>query len=196
VCPFKAAIDAGAAVIMPYYSIPKGITKEPMGNAFNREIITDLLRGKLGFKGVVNSDSGVTTNMARGVEDLTAEQRYRKAIEAGTDIFSHDSTPEYVVNLVRKGEVPESRVDESVRRMLRIRFALGIFENPYADQDHAARTVNNAEFRKKALSAQRKSIVVLANGKNILPTSSPRSPETPQRSSRTSASRTRPCSTS
>ena len=167
--PFKAAIDAGAAIIMPYYSIPQGITKEQVGNAFNREIITDLLRGKLGFKGVVNSDSGVTTNMVWGVEDLTVEQRYRKAIEAGTDIFSNDSTPEYVVNLVRKGEVPESRIDESVRRMLRIRFALGIFENPYADPEHAVRTVNNAEFRKKALTAQRKSIVVLANGKNILP---------------------------
>ena len=167
--PFKAAIDAGVAVIMPYYSIPKGITKEQVGNAFNREIITGLLRGKLGFTGVVNSDSGVTTNMVWGVENLTVDQRYRKAIEAGTDLFSNDSTPEYVVNLVRKGEVPESRIDESVRRMLRIRFALGIFENPYADPEHAARTVNNAEFRKTALTAQRKSIVVLANRKNILP---------------------------
>jgi beta-glucosidase len=167
--PFKAAIDAGAAAIMPYYSIPKDITKEQVGNAFNREIITDLLRGRLGFTGVVNSDSGITTSMAWGVEDLTVEQRYRKAIEAGTDIFSNDSTPEYVVNLVRRGEVPESRIDESVRRMLRIRFALGIFENPYADPENAARTVNNAEFQKKARTAQRKSIVVLANGKHILP---------------------------
>jgi beta-glucosidase len=167
--PFKAAIDAGAAIIMPYYSIPKGITKEEVGNAFNREIITDLLRGRLAFTGVVNSDSGITTSMAWGVEGLTVEQRYRRAIEAGTDIFSNDTTPEYVVNLVRNGEVPERRIDESVRRMLRIRFALGIFENPYADPEHAANVVNNAEFRTKALTAQRKSIVVLTNGKNILP---------------------------
>jgi len=167
--PFKAAIDAGAAAIMPYYSIPKGITKEQVGNAFNREIITGLLRERLGFTGVVNSDSGITTNMVWGVEDLTVEQRYRKAIESGTDIFSNDATPEYVVNLVRKGEVAESRVDESVRRMLRVRFALGIFENPYTDPEGAARTVNNADFQQKALAAQRKSIVVLANGKSVLP---------------------------
>jgi beta-glucosidase len=167
--PFKAAIDAGAMEIMPYYSIPKGITKDPVGNAFNREIITDLLRGKLGFKGVVNSDSGITTSMVWGVEQLTVEQRYRKAIEAGTDIFSNDATPEYVVSLVRKGDVPESRVDESARRILRVRFALGIFENPYADPEAAERTVRSPEFERKALDAQRKSVVLLSNGKGVLP---------------------------
>ncbi len=167
--PFKAAIDAGAAEIMPYYSIPKGITRDQVGNAFNREIITDLLRGKLGFTGVVNSDSGITTSMAWGVENLTVEQRYKKAIEAGTDIFSNDATPEYVVNNVRNGELSESRIDESVRRILRVRFALGIFENPYADPDVAERTVRNADFEKKALTAQRKSIVLLTNGNGVLP---------------------------
>jgi beta-glucosidase len=167
--PFKAAIDAGAAAIMPYYSIPKGITKDQVGNAFSREIITDLLRKKLGFTGVVNSDSGITTAMAWGVENLTVEQRYRKAIEAGTDIFSNDATPEHVVNNVRSGALSESRVDESARRILRVRFALGIFENPYADPDAAERTVRNAEFEKKALAAQRQSIVLLANGKGALP---------------------------
>jgi beta-glucosidase len=167
--PFKAAIDAGAAAIMPYYSIPKGITKDQVGNAFNREIVTDLLRGKLRFKGVVNSDSGITTSMAWGVESLTVEQRYKKAIEAGTDIFSNDATPEYVVNNVRKGEVSERRVDESVRRILRVRFALGIFENPYADPDVAERTVRKPEFETKALAAQRKSIVLLTNENGVLP---------------------------
>jgi len=161
--PFKAAIDAGAAAIMPYYSIPQGITNDQAGNAFNREIITGLLRGKLGFKGVVNSDSGITTSMVWGVEDLTVEQRYRKAIDAGTDLFSNDATPEFVVNLVRKGEVSEQRVNESARRILRVRFALGIFENPYADPDAAERTVRNRGFEQKALEAQRKSIVLLSN---------------------------------
>ena len=167
--PFKAAVEAGAAAIMPYYSIPKGITNEQVGNAFNREIITDLLRGKLRFTGVVNSDSGITTSMIWGVENLTVEQRYRKAIDAGTDIFSNDATPEHVVNNVRSGAVSESRVDESVRRILRVRFALGIFENPYVDPVVAERTVRNAEFEKKALAAQRRSIVLLANGNGVLP---------------------------
>lgn len=167
--PFNAAIDAGAVAVMPYYSIPKGITKDQVGMAFNREIVTDLLRGKLGFTGVVNSDSGITTAMVWGVEDLSIEQRYKKAIEAGTDLFSNDATPEHVVNLVRKGELTEARVNESVRRILRVRMSLGIFENPYADPDVAERTIRNAAFQKRALEAQRKSVVLLTNRGSVLP---------------------------
>ena len=167
--PFKAAIDAGAVAMMPYYSIPKGITTDQVGMAFNKEIVTDLLRNRLGFMGVVNSDSGITTSMVWGVEDLTVEERYRKAIEAGTDLFSNDATPEHVVNLVRKGAITEARVDESVKRLLRVRMGLGIFENPYADPDAAARIVRNAAFTRRALEAQRKSVVLLHDDKGVLP---------------------------
>ncbi|MBK5296369.1 MAG: glycoside hydrolase family 3 C-terminal domain-containing protein [Vicinamibacteria bacterium] len=167
--PFRAAINAGAVAMMPYYSIPKGITKEEVGMAFNSQIVTDLLRNELGFKGVVNSDSGITTSMVWGVERLTVEQRYKKAIDAGTDLIGNDATPDYIVNLVKSGQLSEKRIDESVRRILRVRFALGIFENPYADAELAARTVNNPEFQKKADLAQRKSIVVLKNSNGILP---------------------------
>jgi beta-glucosidase len=169
ITPFKAAIDAGVVAIMPYYSIPKDITKDQVGMAFNKEIVTDLLRQKLGFRGVVNSDSGITTSMVWGVEDLTVEQRYRKALEAGTDLFSNDATPEHVVNLVRKGEITEARVDESVTRILRVRVALGIFENPYADPEVAERTVRNTAFQARAREAQRKSLVLLHNGGRALP---------------------------
>jgi beta-glucosidase len=167
--PFKAAIDAGAVAIMPYYSIPKDITPEQVGMSYNKAIVTDLLRGRLGFKGVVNSDSGITTSMVWGVEHLTVEQRYKKGIDAGVDIYSNDTTPEHVVNLVRKGELTQARVDESARRILRVRVALGIFENPYADPDVAERTVRNAAFQKKALEAQRKSLVLLENNRGVLP---------------------------
>lgn len=170
--PFKAAIDAGAVAMMPYYSIPKDITKDQVGMAFNREIVTDLLRNRLGFTGVVNSDSGITTSMVWGVEDLTVEQRHRKAIEAGTDLFSNDATPEHVVNLVRKGEISGARVDESVKRLLRVRVGLGIFEDPYADPEAATRIVRNAAFQKRALEAQRKSIVLLHDDKGVLPLTS------------------------
>jgi beta-glucosidase len=167
--PFKAAIDAGAVAIMPYYSIPKDITKDQVGMAFNKEIVTDLLRQKLGFRGVVNSDSGITTSMVWGVEDLSVEQRYRKALEAGTDVFSNDATPEHVVNLVRKGQITEARVDESVTRILRVRVALGIFENPYADPEVAERTVRNPDFQARAREAQHKSLVLLHNERRVLP---------------------------
>ncbi|RPJ58567.1 MAG: glycoside hydrolase family 3 protein [Acidobacteria bacterium] len=167
--PFKAAIQNGAAAVMPYYSIPKGITSEDVGMAFNKDIITGLLRNKLGFKGIVNSDSGITTSMAWGVENLTVGERYKKAIEAGTDLIGNDATPEYIVELVKAGQLSESRIDESVRRILRARFALGIFENPYVDPEQAAKVVASEEFQKKADLAQRKSIVLLKNSNTILP---------------------------
>jgi len=169
VIPFKAAIENGAAAIMPYYSIPKGMTSEDIGMAFNKDIITGLLRHKLGFKGVVNSDSGITTSMAWGVEHLTIGERYKKAIEAGTDLIGNDSTPHYITELAKSGQLSESRIDESVRRILRVRFALGIFENPYVDPERAAKIVANQEFQKKADLAQRKSIVLLKNDRSILP---------------------------
>ena len=141
VIPFRAAIEEGVAAVMPYYSIPKDRTGEAVGMAFNREIVTDLLRGKLGFTGIVNSDSGIMTSMVWGVENLSVGERYRKAIDAGTDLIGSDGDPAVLVELVKAGAVTEARLDESVRRILRVRFALGIFENPYANPEEAARVV-------------------------------------------------------
>lgn len=167
--PWKAAIAAGAAMIMPYYAVPNGIAKEPLGMSYNREIVTDLLRGKLGFEGVVNSDTGISTGMPWGVETLTVKERYLKAIEAGVDRMGGDATPELIVQLVREKKLSEARVEESARRILRIHFALGLFENPYVNPEDAVRTVRNPEFTAKAGLAQRKSIVLLQNRKQVLP---------------------------
>jgi beta-glucosidase len=167
--PWKAAIRAGTAMIMPYYAVPKGITGEETGMAYNREIITELLRKKLGFEGVVNSDTGITSGMPWGVENLSLRDRYRKAIEAGVDRLGGDSTPEIIVDLVNSGDLAETRINESARRILRVFFALGIFENPYANPAEAARTVKKPEFQQKADVAQRRSIVVLKNSGNLLP---------------------------
>ncbi|HYN04029.1 MAG TPA: glycoside hydrolase family 3 N-terminal domain-containing protein [Vicinamibacteria bacterium] len=167
--PWKAAIRAGTAMIMPYYAVPTGISGEAVGMAYNKEIVTKLLRGDLGFTGVVNSDTGITSGMPWGVEALTLKERYQKAIEAGVDRLGGDSTPEIIVELVKDGALAEPRIDESARRILRVLFALGIFENPYANPDEAARTVRKAEFQQKADLAQRKSIVLLKNDGHLLP---------------------------
>jgi beta-glucosidase len=167
--PWKAAIREGTAMIMPYYAVPKGITSQELGMAYNPDIVTGLLRGKLGYTGVVNSDTGVTTGMPWGVESLSLEDRYRKAIEAGVDRLGGDATPEIVVELVKKGSLPEARVDESARRILRVLFALGLFENPYTSPETAARTVRRVDFQQRADLAQRKSIVLLKNASGILP---------------------------
>jgi beta-glucosidase len=167
--PWKAAIRAGTAMIMPYYAVPTGISGEAVGMAYNKEIVTKLLRGDLGFTGVVNSDTGITSGMPWGVEALTLKERYQKAIEAGVDRLGGDSTPEIIVELVKDGALAEPRIDESARRILRVLFALGLFENPYANPDEAARTVRKAEFQQKADLAQRKSIVLLKNAGHLLP---------------------------
>ena len=78
-------------------------------------------------------------------------------------------TPEFIVDLVKSGELTEQRIDESVRRILRVRFALGIFENPYANPEEAATVVKSDAVQQKADEAQRKSIVLLKNERQILP---------------------------
>ncbi len=167
--PWKAAIAEGTAMIMPYYAVPKGMTSEDVGMSYNKEIVTGMLRTRLGYQGVVNSDTGITINMPWGVESLSLRDRYRKAIEAGVDRLGGDLTPEIIVDLVKSGAVTEARIDESVRRILRIHFGLGIFENPYANPEEAARTVRRREFQEKGDIAQRKSIVLLRNADELLP---------------------------
>jgi len=162
--PFRAAIEAGTAQMMPYYGIPVGITSEDVGMGFNREIITGLLREELGFEGVVCTDWGITTRMPWGVEDLTVEERYEKALQAGVDQIGADHTPEIIVDLVREGKIREERVDQSARRLLRDKFRLALFENPYVDPERASEVVGSEVFQAAGDRAQRRSIVLLKKG--------------------------------
>lgn len=167
--PFIAAINAGTSSIMPYYSAPKGKEFEEVGFSFNKAIIDDLLRKKLGFKGIINSDTGPIEMMPWGVETLSIEQRYVKAIEAGVDIFSGAADPTVLLNAVKKGLVKETRINESVSRLLKEKFELGLFENPFVDVEMAEKIVGNAEFQQKGDLALRKSIVLLRNDEKLLP---------------------------
>ena len=167
--PFKAAIEAGTSAIMPYYSRPTGPQFEEVGYSYNKAIIADTLRSNLGFKGIINSDTGPIDMMPWGVENLTIPERYQKAINAGVDIFSGNADPTVLLETVKKGMVSEKRIDESIARLLREKFLLGLFENPYVDPDAAAKIVGNAEFQKKADLALRKSIVLLRNDAKLLP---------------------------
>ncbi len=182
--PFKAAIEAGTAQIMPYYAIPVGQLQEEIGFGFSREIVTDLLRDKLGFVGVISSDGGVISPYITqggelwhakcwGVENLTIKERFQKAIEAGLDQFLLECTPEIVVELIHEGTVPPERIDQSARRILRDKFRLGLFDNPLVDIEKAKEICGNPEFQAVADLAQRKSIVLLKNeirtGDKILP---------------------------
>lgn len=169
--PFKAAIEAGTSSIMPYYSAPKGKEFENVGFSYNKVIVNDLLQGKLGFKGIINSDTGPIDMMPWGVENLTIPERYQKALNAGVDIFSGGADPALLLETIKKGLVSEERINQSIAKLLKEKFDLGLFENPYVDVENAVKTVGNAEFQKKADLAQRKSIVVLRNDEKALPVS-------------------------
>ena len=172
--PFEAAFAAGTAQIMPYYGMPVGTPLEAVGFGFNKDVITGLLRDKYGFDGVVCTDWGLLTDSeiggspfparAWGVEHLSRPERAKKILDAGCDQFGGEACPEVVVELVRSGQIAESRIDESVRRLLRDKFRLGLFDNPYVDPDAAERVVGSADFRAAGEQAQRRSIVLLKNG--------------------------------
>ena len=134
--PFKAAIDAGTSAIMPYYAEPIGTKYEVVGFSYNKGIIQYLLRTKMGFNGIINSDTGPIDMMPWGVESLSLHQRYQKAIDAGVDLFSGAADPTLLIETIKMGLVSETRINESVTRLLKEKFELGLFENPYVNVDH------------------------------------------------------------
>jgi len=167
--PFIAAIENDMRVVMPYYGIPTGQTDEDVAMAFNRYILTDLLRDKLGFEGVICTDWGVITGRIWGVEPLTVEERYLKSIEAGVDQYGGESEPEYIVNLVNQGVISKARIDESVRRILKNKFDLGLFESPFVDETAVEEAVNLPQHVALGMTAQRNAVVLLDNVSSALP---------------------------
>lgn len=167
--PFKAAIKAGTSAIMPYYSIPLNTKYEQVAYAYNKEVIHDLLRTKLGFRGIINSDTGPIDMMPWGVETLSLTERYKKALEAGVNLFSGTADPGKLLETVKTGMVDRSLIENSVLRLLKEKFELGIFENPYVDEDAAEKIAGSVAFQQKADLALRKSIVLLRNETKTLP---------------------------
>ncbi len=164
--PFEAAIDAGVESIMPSYSSINGAPAHG-----SRGYLTDLLRDELGFDGHVVSD----WNGVRHLPDdhSTAADR-RDAVhqsrEAGVDVASvgHTGHAEHLVDLVREGDIDEQRLDESVRRVLRVKFEMGVFEDPFVDEADARDTVGSGDHRDAARNVARDSMTLLKND-GVLP---------------------------
>jgi beta-glucosidase len=177
--PFEAAFKVHTAAIMPYYGVPMGQTNENVGFSFNKQIITGLLRNKYHYQGVVCTDWGLITDnnvmgsvwpaRAWGVENLSREERVKKVIDAGVDQFGGENCPELVVDLVKSGKLSEKRINESVKRLLRQKFELGLFDNPFVDESKAVETVGKPEFVKAAEESQRRAMTLLKNENKILP---------------------------
>ena len=125
--------------------------------------MTDLLRGKLGFTGYVNSDTGIISDRAWGLEQRTVAERAAAAINGGTDILSGFNSNTTITDLVRTNLVSSARIDEAAGRLLTEQFRLGLFENPYVDASEAANVIGSQSNRAKGLEVQKQSIVLLQN---------------------------------
>jgi beta-glucosidase len=177
--PFEAAFAAHTAAIMPYYGVPMDAAHEHVGFSYNKGIITGLLRNKYHYDGVVCTDWGLVTDAhlgpvvwparAWGEEKLSTEERVEKIIEAGVDQFGGENIPEVVVQLVKEKKISEARIDSSVKRLLRQKFELGLFDNPYIEETKATQVVGNATFVKAAEESQRRAITLLKNDNKALP---------------------------
>jgi beta-glucosidase len=195
ITPFLGAFAAHVGGVMPTYSILEGAPVdgrplEQVGAGFNRQLLTDLLRNKYGFQGVILTDWAITNDcptlcqngyppgqrpsfstvgMPWGVEDLSKVDRFAKAVNAGVDQFGGTEESQYIVDAVHSGKISQARIDESVYRIALEKFRQGLFENPYVDTAAASRIVGNADFQAQATAAQRRSLVLLENKQNILP---------------------------
>lgn len=178
--PFRAAIAAGTAAMMPYYGIPVDQSTENVGFAFNKQIITSLLRDSMGFKGVVCSDWSILTdkkilgitvfqNTGWGLEDKTPEERIIRAMEAGVDQFGGEEETFRVVELVHQGKLSVSRIDASVRRILRLKLSLGLFDRPFVDLGNLDARISLPQAMETGKLIQGKAMVLIDNKRNLLP---------------------------
>ena len=177
--PFEAAFAAHTAAIMPYYGVPTGQTSEDVGFSYNKDIITGLLRNKYHYDGVVCTDWGLVTdaNMgsfvwparAWGVQKLSKEERVAKIINAGVDQFGGENCPEVIVQLVKEEKISEKRIDESVKRLLRQKFQLGLFDDPYVDVIQSEKIFSDTKGKEEGEASQRRAITLLKNDNKQLP---------------------------
>lgn len=177
--PFEAAFEAETAAIMPYYGVPVDQTDENVAMSYNKAIITGLLREKYGYDRVVCTDWGLIVDRempgfvwparAWGVEHLSEEERVQKVIDAGVDQFGGENCPEHIVSLVKSGKLSEARIDQSVRRLLRLKFELGLFDNPFVDETAVEEVLGRPESHALALASQSRAMTLLKNEDELLP---------------------------
>ena len=175
-----------ASAVMPYYTISTGIdpSGKNVGNSFSKYIITDLLREKYAYDGVVCTDWNITYDNAGidkfdgkcwGVEELTVAQRHYECLKAGVDQFggNNDKGPvleAYAMWVEEFGqESADARFRASAKRLLMNSFRTGLFENPYLDPAYSAEVVGKPEFMEKGYQAQLKSVVLVKNSDDVLP---------------------------
>lgn len=166
--PFRKAVEAGAASIMPAYNEIDGVPCTT-----NTELLDGVLRGEWGFDGMVITDCGAIDMLASG-HDVAEDGRDAavQAIEAGIDMeMSGEMFGKHLLDAVRSGRLAEAVVDQAANRVLTLKFKLGLFEQPYADPDKAEQVIGSAEHAQLARKIAGEGIVLLKNEGGVLPLS-------------------------
>lgn len=199
VAAFDGVLANRTAGIMPTYPMIAGVTLdgkplEQVGAGFNRQLLTDLLRDKKGFKGFILSDWAITNDCPIecsaptaekpqtpsaiatpwGVETLAKVDRFAKGVNAGIDQFGGVTESNILLEAVKSGKVSMRRIDDAVRRIMHVKFQLGLFDNPYVDEGEAARIVGNERNHAEAEQAQRRAQIILENRGGVVPIAGPR----------------------
>ena len=178
--PFKAAFSAKTAAVMLYYGVPKGCQYDEVGFAYNKEIVTGLLQRQMGFAGIIFSDWGLVNDMpmikdivwparAWGFEQATPTERILQLFKAGIDVFGGEHCPDLLVGLVKRKELTEDRLNISVQKVLKLKFDLGLFDNPYVDVDKVYEVIGKRASIEAGQKAQSRSMTLLKNDNQLLP---------------------------
>lgn len=171
--PYYAAIKAGLASIMPYYSIPLALdTVSALGS---KATLQDLLRGEMGFDGIIQTDWGMIWGIQQsasmwGNEISEEEAVYVGVSEGGVDGIGGESIRliDTMEGLYGQGRITDETLNAAVTRILRAKFQLGMFENPYCNEEYAVSYVGNAENQALSLKAAEESMTLLKND-GVLP---------------------------
>ena len=163
--PFHAAVDAGVGTLMSAFNDLNGVP-----TSANHHTLTDILRDEWKFNGFVVSDySSVHELIAHGIA-ADDSQASLKALSAGVDMDMADDNYERLIpELVKSGKLPESVVDEAVRRVLRLKIKAGLFEHPYSDPAREKTDILTAESLQTERKMAQESMVLLQNNNDVLP---------------------------
>ena len=164
--PFAAAINAGAGNVMSAY-----MDLNDVPASANKRLLTDILRGELGFKGWVVTDASAVHNLVKQGFAADKADASARALLAGVDMEMSTAPNAFatLVESVRAGKVPMKRIDEAVRRVLTVKYRLGLFDNPYVDAAAAERITSDPAHATAAEVAAERSLVLLKNERNALP---------------------------
>lgn len=165
--PFKASVEAGVRTFMNSFNELNGIPATA-----NTYLQRKILKGDWQFQGFVVSDWGSMKEMIAHGYVANDKAAAEASINAGSDMDMESYVYiEHLATLVREGKVKEAFVDDAARRILKVKFELGLFENPYkyCDEVHEKATVGKAEFQEGVLDMAKKSIVLLKNNNDLLP---------------------------